>query len=107
MTDIQNVSLSPTGELVTDVSKLFKAIGDPTRLKILIALTHSELNVSAISEKLKLEQSAVSHQLKVLRNNHVVGYRKEGKTVYYFLDDQHVLDILVKTFKHVEHSRDI
>ncbi|MGX6978277.1 ArsR/SmtB family transcription factor [Vagococcus elongatus] len=99
------IELHPTPQLIDAVSKLYKALGDPTRLKILTALTESELNVSTISEKIGLEQSAVSHQLKVLRTNHLVASRKEGKTVYYFLDDHHVMEILAQTFKHVEHSR--
>lgn len=95
-------------EFVTDnniqkVSKFFKSLGDPTRLKILIALSEGEKNVTAITTVLDMEQSAVSHQLKILRDHHLVKTRKEGKTVYYSLDDQHVIDILQATFTHTNH----
>ncbi|MGO3732864.1 MAG: ArsR/SmtB family transcription factor [Vagococcus sp.] len=89
---------------ISKVSKFFKSISDPTRLKILLALSEEELNVSAITEKLEMEQSAISHQLKLLRENHIVKSRKEGKTVVYSLDDYHVKEILATTFKHMEHS---
>ena len=100
----EKIRLEPSETLIQSVSQLYKAVGDPTRLKILTALTVSELNVGAISEKIGLEQSAVSHQLRVLRTNHLVKSRKEGKTVYYSLDDDHVMAILADTFEHVSHA---
>lgn len=90
-------------ESIQKVSKFFKSISDPTRLRILIALSEEELNVSSITEKLEMEQSAISHQLKQLRENRLVKSRKEGKSVVYSLDDQHVTDILAKTFLHMNH----
>ncbi|MEG0285672.1 MULTISPECIES: metalloregulator ArsR/SmtB family transcription factor [Vagococcus] len=93
-------------ESILKVSKFFKSISDPTRLRILIALSEDELNVSAITEKLQMEQSAISHQLKLLRESHLVKSRKEGKSVVYSLDDQHVTDILAKTFQHMNHVQD-
>ena len=93
-------------EHIQKVSRFFKSISDPTRLKILIALSEGEMNVSTIVQKLEMEQSAVSHQLKQLRENHLVKSRKEGKSVVYSLDDQHVLDILSKTFIHMGHVED-
>lgn len=98
--------LTPTPETIEKVSQLYKALSDPTRIKILTELSKSELNVSAIVEKVGLEQSAISHQLKLLRLNHLVKSRKEGKTVFYSLDDQHVVDILGQTFKHVTHTKE-
>lgn len=96
--------LKASPEMIQEVSQLFKALSDPTRLKILVALSQGELNVSAIVEKIGLEQSAVSHQLKLLRLNHLVKFRKEGKTVFYSLDDEHVVDILGQTMQHISHS---
>ena len=96
--------LNANEEMIQEVSQIFKALSDPTRLKILVALSQSELNVGAIVEKIGLEQSAVSHQLKLLRLNHLVKFRKEGKTVFYSVDDEHVVDILDQTIKHIKHK---
>lgn len=90
-------------ETIQETSKFFKTIGDATRLKILLALSETEMNVSAITEYLEMEQSAVSHQLKLLRENHLVKSRKEGKTVVYSLDDNHVKSILSQTIDHMNH----
>lgn len=92
-----------TEDNIQQVSKFFKSISDPTRLRILLALSEQEMNVSSITEKLGMEQSAVSHQLKSLRENRLVKSRKEGKSVVYSLDDQHVVDILEETFIHMSH----
>ncbi|WP_159721352.1 ArsR/SmtB family transcription factor [Enterococcus sp. CSURQ0835] len=88
---------------IQTVSQLFKILGDPTRLRILLFLEKGERNVSAISEALTMEQSAVSHQLKLLRDNRLVKARRDGKAMLYSLDDHHVLDILEQTFEHVSH----
>ena len=71
---------------ILQVSRLFKVLADKTRLKILLALKKGELNVTTIGEVVEMEQSAVSHQLKLLRDNRVVKSRREGKTVLYSLD---------------------
>lgn len=89
---------------IQKVSQLYKVLSDPTRLRILLLLKQGELNVTAIAEQLAMEQSAVSHQLKLLRDAHVVKSRREGKIIYYTLDDHHVIDILNQTFKHIEHQ---
>ncbi|MHC5227464.1 ArsR/SmtB family transcription factor [Enterococcus sp. LJL99] len=89
---------------ILKVSQLYKVLSDPTRLRILILLKTNELNVSSISEQLDMEQSAVSHQLKLLRENHVVKSRREGKTIFYSLDDHHVIDLLNQTFEHIKHQ---
>lgn len=99
--------LMATPEMIEKVSQLYKALSDPTRIKILTLLSHSEQNVGAIVEKIGIEQSAVSHQLKLLRLNHLVKSRKEGKSVYYSLDDQHVVDILGQSFQHITHSQHV
>ncbi|AZP93235.1 metalloregulator ArsR/SmtB family transcription factor [Enterococcus mundtii] len=90
---------------VEKVSQLFKVLSDPTRLNILLYLKDGEKNVTSISQSVQMEQSAVSHQLRLLRENHVVKSRREGKTILYSLDDFHVLDILEQTIKHVEHQK--
>ncbi|APE73049.2 metalloregulator ArsR/SmtB family transcription factor [Enterococcus faecalis] len=90
-------------EEIKQVSQLYKVLSDPTRLRILLLLKEGEHNVTAISEQLEMEQSAVSHQLKLLRDSRVVKARREGKTIFYTLDDHHVIDILNQTFEHIEH----
>ena len=90
-------------EEIKQVSQLYKVLSDPTRLRILLLLKEGEHNVTAISEQFGMEQSAVSHQLKLLRDSRVVKARREGKTIFYTLDDHHVIDILNQTFEHIEH----
>ncbi len=91
----------PTDELLCDLSDLFKLFGDTTRMKILFALFESELCVCAISELLMMEQSAISHQLKKLKAANLVNSRREGKTIIYFLADDHVRHIVALGFEHL------
>ncbi|MNG08653.1 ArsR/SmtB family transcription factor [Paenibacillus sp. MMS18-CY102] len=86
------------------MSELFKALGDPTRIKIIHALLQHELNVHDLTVVLGMGQSAVSHQLRYLRNLRIVKRRKEGKTVYYSLDDNHIEQLFVLTLQHLEHD---
>lgn len=95
----------PTDELLADLSDLFKLFGDTTRLKILYALFESEMCVCAIAELLSMTQSAISHQLKTLKNANLVGNRREGKTIYYFLSDDHVRTIVAQGFEHLIEER--
>lgn len=90
-----------TDEVVYDLADLFKTMGDPTRIKILYALKERELCVCDLSELLDMSASAVSHQLRVLRNNKLVKYRKEGRSVYYSLDDDHVMCLFGQGLEHV------
>ena len=99
LTEVRNEM--PSDELLCDLSDLFKVFGDTTRIKILYALFESELCVCAIADLLKMEQSAISHQLKVLKNNKLVGCRREGKTIYYFLLDDHVRSIIGQGYEHL------
>lgn len=85
------------------VSQTFKALSDPTRIRILHLLFHGEHSVNEIAEKLSLQQSTVSHQLRHLKNLRLVKFRREGTTFYYTYDDEHVMDILKKTIEHVHH----
>ena len=91
----------PKDEMLCDLADLFKLFGDTTRMRILFSLFESEMCVCAIAQLLKMEQSAISHQLKVLKKNNLVGFRREGKTVYYFLADDHVKSIIEKGFEHL------
>ncbi|MDO4563380.1 MAG: metalloregulator ArsR/SmtB family transcription factor [Clostridia bacterium] len=95
----------PTDELLCDLSDLFKIFGDTTRVKILYSLFEAELCVCAIAELLGMTQSAISHQLKTLKTANLVGNRREGKTIYYFLSDDHVRSIVAQGFEHLIEER--
>lgn len=86
-----------------DLADLFRALGDPTRVKMIYALLDRELCVHDLCQVLDMAQSAVSHQLRYLRNVRIVKRRKAGKTVYYSLDDDHVKEIFIQTLQHVQH----
>ena len=96
----------PQDEVLFNLADLFKIFGDTTRIKILYALFESELCVCAISELLGMTQSATSHQLRVLKDSHLVGYRREGKTIYYFLADDHVRSIVDQGYEHITEGND-
>ncbi len=102
---IEKVSAEmPVAEHLYDLAELFKSLSDQTRLKILFALTKSEMCVCDISALLDMSQSAISHQLRVLRNVRLVRYHKVGKIVYYALDDDHVNELFKQGLDHVEHQ---
>ncbi|KON89609.1 ArsR family transcriptional regulator [Sporosarcina globispora] len=86
------------------VSQTFKALSDPTRLRILHLLFHGEYSVNEISENLSLLQSTVSHQLRFLKNLRLVKFRREGTTLYYSHDDEHVISLLKQAIEHSQHS---
>ena len=92
----------PTDELISDLSDMFKIYGDMTRLKILYALFEEEMCVCAIAELIGMTQSAVSHQLSVLKRNKLVKSRREGKSVFYSLADDHVRTIISQGMNHVD-----
>ena len=92
----------PAEEHLCDLADLFKIFGDTTRMRILYSLFESELCVCAIAELLGMTQSAISHQLKVLKDNHLVANRREGKTIYYFLADDHVRFIIQQGYDHLK-----
>lgn len=91
-------------DMAIAVADIFKVFGDATRVKILHLLTISELCVCDISVALDMTQSAISHQLRVLKQAGLVKNRKDGKVVYYSLDDDHVLMILTQGIDHVVHK---
>lgn len=84
-----------------DLAELFKIFGDTTRIRILSALFEAEMCVCDIAFLLNMTQSAISHQLRVLKQAHLVKYRKEGKVVFYSLDDEHVKQIIDQGLIHI------
>ena len=95
-------SQMPPDEMLYDLAELFKIFGDTTRIKILYALFEAELWVCDMAQLLGLSQTAVSHQLRVLKGNKLVKFRREGKTVFYSLADDHVRRIINQGMEHVE-----
>ena len=91
----------PDEELLYDLAELYKVFGDTTRIKILYVLFESEMCVGDIAELLNASPSAVSHQLRVLKANKLVKFRREGKTVYYSLADDHVRTIIGMGMEHL------
>jgi transcriptional repressor smtB len=95
----------PEEELLYDLGDFFKILGDSTRIKILSALFQSEMCVCDISALLGMTQSAISHQLRVLKQGRLVKHRKEGKVVYYSLDDDHIKHIVDQGLTHISEKR--
>ena len=91
----------PKDEILFEVGEFFKVFGDSTRVKIICALLTSEMCVCDIAFLLRMTKSSISHQLRILRQAKIVKPRKEGKIVYYSLDDNHVRDIFNQGFDHV------
>lgn len=92
----------PDDETIGSISDVFKVFGDPTRLRILWTLFDRELCVFDISERLGMSQSAISHQLRILKQARVVCARRDGKNTFYSLDDEHVKRIIEQVMIHVE-----
>lgn len=92
--------MPPEDELY-DLAELFKVFGDSTRIKILFALFESEMCVCDIAETLNMTQSAISHQLKILKQSKLVGNRREGKSIIYYLADDHVRTIIDQGINHI------
>ena len=90
-----------TPDAVQGLADTFSALGDPTRVRILDVLSHGERGVCDLAAVLSLSQSAVSHQLRLLRGLRLVRARREGRMVFYALDDRHVVDLLGEGLKHV------
>ena len=94
----------PKEEKLYDLAELFKVFGDTTRIKIIYALFEAEMCVCDIAALLGMNQSAISHQLRVLKQAGLVKYRREGKIVYYSLDDDHIKNIFDQGFIHISHK---
>lgn len=86
------------------VSQTFKALSDPTRIRILYLLSQKECSVNEIAHDLDLQQSTVSHQLRFLKNLRLVKFRREGTTIYYSHNDEHIMNILQQTVVHALHD---
>jgi ArsR family transcriptional regulator len=95
----------PEENFLYDVAELFKIFGDSTRIRILTALQKSELNVCDIASVLNMTKSAVSHQLRILRQAKLVKNRRVGKEIFYSLDDEHVHDIIEIAIAHLHHAK--
>ena len=91
----------PKDEHLSDLADLFKMFADSTRVKIMFALMDNELCVMDISGMLNMTQSAISHQLKILKSANLVTNRRDGKTIYYRLSDDHVKSIIAQGFDHI------
>lgn len=92
------------GLTATHLANTFGALADPTRVRIISALAHSELCVCDIAALLGVSQSAISHQLRSLRNLRLVKFRKEGRIAFYTLDDEHIHELFDRGVKHVKHN---
>lgn len=97
----QVIAQMPDDDTLCDAAELFKVFGDITRTKILSALFIQELSVCCISEIVNMSQSAVSHQLRILRQTKIVKTRRNGKEVYYSLDDDHISQIYQMALEHL------
>ncbi|MDD2362257.1 MAG: metalloregulator ArsR/SmtB family transcription factor [Oscillospiraceae bacterium] len=93
--------LMPDREDINGLAGLFKVFGDATRMKILSALTHSEMCVCDIAALLGMTKSSISHQLRVLKQTRLVKYRREGKVVFYSLQDEHIKNIFDQALSHI------
>lgn len=99
---IERVSESmPNEEILYDLAELFKVFGDSTRIKIICALFEAEMCVCDIANLLNMTQSAISHQLRVLKSNRLVKYRRDGKVIYYSLEDDHIKHIFDAGLNHI------
>ena len=87
---------------LTELAELFKVFGDSSRIKILYALFETEMGVGDIADTIDMTISAVSHQLRILKRNHLVKSRRDGKSIFYSLDDDHVYKILAMGKEHIE-----
>ena len=95
----------PKDQDVDQVVAFYKVLGDKTRLRILYALKEQEMCAGDIAVLLDMTKSAVSHQLAVMRNMHQIKSRREGKNVFYSLDDEHIVDILEEALVHMVHHQ--
>ena len=94
----------PEDSDILDISDFFDALGNPTRIKMLMAIMDVELCTCDLSAITGLSTSAISHQLRILKDRKIVSYRKEGKNAFYRLDDEHIAEILRTTLRHLKES---
>ena len=98
---VNSIDINNTDK-IEEVAELFKVFGDATRIRIMGTLFDKELCVQDIAENLDMTQSAISHQLKILKNSHLVKSRREGKQIMYALDDDHVRTIIAMGTEHID-----
>jgi DNA-binding transcriptional ArsR family regulator len=96
--------IAVTPEMAFDLASLFDALSDPTRILILAILVEGEIGVGELVERIGLTKSAVSHQLRGLRDKRIIRTRKEGRHVFVGLDDEHVIELFQRGLDHVRHS---
>jgi len=104
---LMNKTIKPTTlneNTATNLAGLFRALSDPTRLRIIAALMDGEVNVRTLAEIVGISESAVSHQLSTMRHMRLVRARRQGRQVYYSLDDEHVADLFQRGLEHVTHG---
>ena len=90
--------------LAAQIAELFSTLGDASRVRIIAALTVGEMNVGALADRVGISESAISHHMRQLRQMRLVRTRKEGRYVFYALDDQHVADLFRCGLEHVQHG---
>ena len=91
-------------QTVQRVSQIFKALGDPTRIRLLNLICCDEMSVNELAEQLRMNQSAVSHQLRLLKTLEIVKFRREGTTLFYSVADDHILHLLHQAIEHAWHD---
>jgi ArsR family transcriptional regulator len=89
---------------VLQIAELFNVLGDASRVKIIAALLDGPMNVGALAETVGITESGVSHHMRVLRQLRLVRPRKDGRSVFYSLEDQHVTDLFLRVMEHVQHE---
>lgn len=100
---VENVkNVMPQDDLIYDLAEFYKVFADSTRMKIIYALMENELCVCDIAAIVGTTQSAISHQLRILKQAKLVKYKKDGKVVYYSLNDEHIAEIVKKGREHIE-----
>lgn len=95
----------PSDEMIIELADTFKVFSDSSRIKILYSMMNAEICVNHLAERVNMTQSAVSHQLKTLKQARLIKSRKEGKEVYYSLDDEHIGKILNIVVEHIEEEK--
>lgn len=98
---MKNQPIELQKEAIKEAAGIFKLLSDPTRVSILYLLEEKEMNVGSITKALEMEQSAISHQLQLLRSARLVKARREGRSVYYSQDDEHVYQLMNQLFNHI------
>ena len=99
------ISQMPDDTVIDGISSFYKIMGDPTRCRIISALLEREMCVCDLANVLSMSKSSISHQLSKMKESGILKSRKEGKVVYYSLDDDHVSEIFETTIKHIKHRR--